>query len=83
MVKEKGYLTRSYEVMPEPGWISLSRNKFIIKPRDSFNLSLKVRVPNEPIYFSKKWEEILLVQPDNGLPSFIRVKIETRKENVD
>ena len=38
---------------------------------------------DEQKYYDKKWEEIFLVEPDEGLPGFIRVQIETKKADVD
>ena len=78
----KTYLTRSYEVLPDPEWIVLNKENLRIEPHDASVLSLKAKIPEGQKYYGKKWEEILLVEPDEGLPGFIRVQIETKK-NVD
>jgi len=82
-VERKNYLTHLYEAIPDTRWISLSKSKVRINPGQFYTLFLKLRIPNDPEYYGRKWEDILLVQPDKGLPGFIRVQIETRKANVD
>lgn len=81
--KTRTYLTRSYQMIPDPEWIVLDKNRLRIMPGGTSSLSLMLKVPDEPKYFGKKWEEILLVEPDKGLPGFIRIKIEARKTDVD
>ena len=80
--KAKTYLTRSYQAIPDPKWIVLNKNRLRIKPGGSYALSLKLEVPDERKYYGRKWEEILLVEPDKGPPGFIRVQIEVRKSDV-
>ena len=41
-------------------------------------LRLKLNVPDDPAHYGKKWEDMVLIQPDNGLPEFVRVQVETR-----
>jgi hypothetical protein len=82
-IKPKTYLTYSYQMIPDPEWIVLDRNRLGIMPGETRSLSLMLKVPDEQKYYGKKWEEILLVEPNEGIPGFIRIKIETRKTEVD
>ena len=82
-VKAGIYLTRSYQVIPDPKWIVLDKNRSRINPKSSRVLSLKLKIPDEPKYYGKKWEEILLVESDKEPLGFIRIQIETRKADVD
>ncbi len=43
-------------------------------------LVLNLLVPKDPANYGKKWEEMVLVQPDEGLTGFVRVQVETREE---
>lgn len=79
----KTYLTRSYQVIPNPGWIVLDKDRLKIKPNGSSVLSLELNVPDEQEYHGKRWEEILLFEPDRGAPGFIRVQIETEKVDIE
>jgi len=80
-IKPRSYLTHSFKTIPDRKWIILDKDRLTIKPNGDGVLSLKLNIPDESAYYGKKWEEILLVQPDEGLPGFIRVQIETSKEN--
>ena len=75
--KPNTYLTHSYQVMPDPKWITLSKDRLTIMPNNSSNLFLKLKIPDKPEYHGKKWEEIFLVEPEEGLPGFIRVQFQT------
>jgi len=92
-IERKAYLTHSYEAIPDPAWIgmtgSVGREKKVrIEPGGSAVLGLRLQVPGagpDPtgarsarVHFGKKWEDILLIQPDKGLPGFVRVQVQTR-----
>jgi len=81
--RARRYLTRSYQVIPDPSWIAVNKNEMSIPPGGTHSLSLTVTVPKGPGHYGRKWEEILLVEPDKGLPGFIRVQIETKKAGVN
>jgi hypothetical protein len=74
-IKPSAYLTHSYEAIPDPKWIVLEKDTLEIKARDSFILSVQLKVPDQPEYRNRKWEELLLVEPEEGLAGFIRVQI--------
>ena len=81
--RARRYLTRPYQLIPDPKWIVLDKNRLRIKPGGDRSLFLTLKVPNEQKYYGKKWEEIFLVEPDNGPVGFVRVQIETRKANAN
>ncbi len=81
--KVKTYLSHSYEMIPDTKWIIPRKKRLRIKPRGTYVLSLKLKVPDAEKYYGKKWEEILLVEPDEGVPGFIRVRVETREVDAD
>jgi len=80
--RTRTYLTHSYQLIPDPEWIALDKNRLRIRPGGTRVLSLTLKVPDEPKYHGKKFEEILLVEPDKGPPGFIRIQIEARKPDV-
>ena len=79
--KDRRYLTGSYRAMPDPGWIAAKKESFRIKPGSVSILPLMLKIPDKKEYYGKKWEELLLVEPDNGLAGFIRVQIETKNQD--
>jgi hypothetical protein len=76
-IEHKAYLTQSYDPIPDFRWIS-RENSIQIGPNGAANLSLGLQIPDAAAYFGQKWEEILLILPDQGLPGFVRVQIRTR-----
>ena len=81
--RARHYLTRPYRLIPDPEWIVSDKKTFRVGPGGARSLSLTLAVPDKPEYYGKKWEEILLVKPDKGVPGFVRVQIETRKARVN
>jgi len=75
--KQRTYLTKSYQMIPDPKWIILDKDSLKIKPKSSCVLSLKLNIPDRLEYHGKKWEELFLVEPEEGLPGFIRVQFQT------
>ena len=76
---EKGtYLTHSYEAIPSSAWVTGEKNIWI-SPGGSEVLHLELEVPADRASFSKKWEDILLIQPDDGPARFVRVQILTEE----
>ena len=77
---EKGtYLTHSYKAIPNTAWVS-GKKKIWISPGGSVALHLELKVPADAANFSKKWEDILLIQPDEGPARFVRVQILTQEK---
>lgn len=76
----KRQITKSagYSWIPNPKWIRLKK---VVKigPGESADLSFNVKVPQNEKYYGKKWEAIIFVEPDEGLPGFVRVQVETEE----
>lgn len=73
------YLTASFEHYPDSRYLEYGR-EMVIEAGKSAKLSLKLNLPRDDRSWGKKWEEILLVKPEDGLPGFLRCQIETQKE---
>lgn len=75
-IKRKRYVTQTFSAIPDSGW--LGRNETVhIEPGGTGALRLKLNVPDDPAHYGKKWEDMVLIQPDKGLPEFVRVQVET------
>lgn len=70
----KTYLMHGYEAIPDGRWIARP-DRLRVGPGGSAELPLVVQAPHGPGHGGKKWEEILLVRPDQGLAGFVRVQI--------
>ena len=77
--ERKTYLTHSYIPIPDSGWIEREK-KIRIEPGGSTVLRVELTIPDGAAHFGKKWEDILLIQPDEGLAGFVRVQVETREK---
>jgi hypothetical protein len=77
--KWKPYLTQFYSVIPDTSWIRRPEDKIKIKPGKHAVLNLELRIPADDANFGKKWEDMLLIQPEKGLAGFVRVQVETKK----
>lgn len=77
-LESKVYLSHSYEAIPEARWME-HENAVRIPPGSSALLPLVLKIPGDAAGFGKKWEDILFVQPDQGLAGFLRVQVNPRK----
>ena len=75
--KRKSYLTSNYSAMPDTARLGLSDEPIEIEPGGSAALDLEVKIPDDANNFGKRWEDILLVQPDEGRAGFLRIRVET------
>lgn len=71
-------ISPGYNWIPNPKWIKPKRT-VRIGPRESADFSFNVKVPKDEKYYGKKWEAIIFVEPEEGLPGFVRVQVETEK----
>ena len=78
-IVKKTYLTHSFAAMPDATWIRHAP-KIRIEPGGSLAARLRVAIPDDPAHLGKKWEEILLIQPDQGRAAFVRVQVKTREK---
>jgi hypothetical protein len=76
---QKKYLTHSYKAIPDFKWVKHERI-VQIEPGKSATLSLDLEIPDDEANFDKKWEDILLVQPDDGRAGFVRVQVQTTEK---
>ena len=67
-----------YSWIPNPKWIK-PKKVIRIGPGKSADLSFKVNIPRNEEYYGQEWEAIILVEPEEGLPGFIRVQVETER----
>ncbi len=74
--KKRSYLSHSYAAIPDSGWLKYDK-KIRIKPGRSASIGTQLNVPADAINFGKKWEDILLIEPDEGLAAFVRVQVQT------
>jgi len=72
-------MSGSYDALPNNGWMTYPRT-VVIKADGSATLDLEVLIPDDMDNYNRKWEEILLIRPDEGIPGFIRVQMETTAE---
>ena len=70
------YFTEGYSQIPDAAWIT-HENTVAIKQGQSAVIRLGLRVPDDPANLGKKWEELLLITPDDGLPEFVRIQVQT------
>jgi hypothetical protein len=78
-IEPKAYLTQFCDPIPDSGWIR-RKQTLRIGAREEAVLDLDLQVPDNATNLGKKWEDILLVQPDEGRPGFIRIKVQTRNK---
>lgn len=75
----KTYLTHSYTAIPDSNWIRRNQ-KIRVQPGKSGVLHLELDVPNPEAGAGRKWEEILLIQPEEGLAGFVRIQMDGEQE---
>ncbi len=80
-IKPSGYLTSSYEQIPDPAWISLNAETLTVDPHNNKSLTIKISIPKDGEFYDKKWEEILFVEDENGRSAFIRIRMTTAKKD--
>jgi len=72
------YLSASFERCPDSHWLKYAP-RMVIDGGKSAGLSLELNLPDDVKLRGKKWEEILLVKPEEGLPGFIRCQVDVAK----
>ena len=66
-----------YAWIPEPRWVSVRKRRVVIKGQQNRTVTVRLNVPSEPEYYGKHWEVLLWIEPDEGLPRFARIQMET------
>jgi len=83
-IRFKSYLTQFYSVIPDTSWIRRLQDTITIGTGKCGVLDLELKVPPDRANFDRKWEDMLLIEPDQGRAGFVRVQVETRKsERMD
>jgi hypothetical protein len=67
-----------YSWVLEPKWVSVSKRRVKINGNESRTVDVSVKVPNKPEYSGQRWEALLWIEPDEGLPRFARIQVETQ-----
>lgn len=75
-IKRRSYLTNYYLEIPDLTWIARDEN-IRIEPGGSAELRLRLNVPDDAAHFGRKWEDIVLIQPEEGPAEFVRVRVDT------
>jgi hypothetical protein len=78
-VDKEVYLTAKYETLPDTNWLGREA-QLEIPPGKSSVLHLTLNAPNDPALLGQKWEELLLIQPEEGLSEFVRVRVEMKEK---
>jgi hypothetical protein len=73
------YLTGSFDALPERSWMTHPKS-VAVGADESAILNVEIRIPEDGKNYGMKWEEILLIRPDEGIPRFVRIQMETEAE---
>lgn len=72
--REQIVATPGYSWIPEIKWIRIKK-RLRIEPGESKELIVFVNIPNKQEYHQRKWEALIFVEPEEGLPGFVRIQI--------
>jgi len=77
--KELIHTSPTYSWIPEPNWVKPDTRRVTIDGQESLELTVRVEVPKDKENYKRSWESILFIEPDKGLPGFVRVQIKTER----
>ena len=80
-IDKKKYLKHDFVAIPNPGWISTD-SEILIEAGKSAVLEVVVEIPRDAALGGEKWEELLLIQPDEGRAEFVRVQVLTAQKEA-
>lgn len=72
-------LSPGYSWIPDVKWIKPKKSRLKAGAGKKAKVSFFVKIPKEQANFNQKWEAILFFEPEEGASGFIRVRIETEK----
>lgn len=78
--KRKIPLSFGYRWMPDSKWVVPNRSKLKINPGRSKIIFLGLNIPRKSESLGRRWEGLLFIRPDEGLPGFVRVQVTTIKK---
>ncbi len=71
-----------YEWIPEPGWISPTKDWVTVGPQERAAVPLRITIPKGPGHRGRNWESILFIESEDGRTRFARVQIQTEKKEA-
>jgi len=77
--KRQIFTSPIYSWIPNPNWIMPGRDNINIASNKARILPITVKIPQARENYNKKWEGIIFIEPDKGLPGFVRVQIKTER----
>ncbi len=75
--KEFMHTLPTYAWIPNPTWIKPGRSCISIKPHESEELTIEIKIPKQKEHYNRNWEAILFVEAKKTLPGFVRIQIKT------
>ncbi|MFC1708839.1 hypothetical protein ACFL2J_02090 [Candidatus Omnitrophota bacterium] len=77
--REQIVASPGYSWIPNKKWIRPGKRRLKIKPGETGELIITVKIPQSEKYSGKKWEALIFVEDEEGLSGFVRMQIETNK----
>ena len=77
--KRQIFPSPTYSWIPDTKWIKPGRDNISIASDGSRELPIRIKIPRELENYNKRWEAIIFIEPDEGLPGFVRVQIRTER----
>jgi len=68
------YQTHGYNQLLTATWLKYDQEAFIIKAGESVDYPIQLMIPDRIKYKKRKWEEVLIVETEDGQSSLIRVR---------
>jgi len=75
-------VSRGYAWIPEPGWISPTKDWVTVGPQERAAVPLRITIPKGPGHRGRNWESILFIESEDGRTRFARVQIQTEKKEA-
>lgn len=75
--REQIVASPGYDWIPEPKWITLGGSELTIDAGQRAAIEVNLVVADKAQFHGQKWEALLWIEPDEGLPRFARIQIET------
>jgi hypothetical protein len=77
--KSQIFPSPTYSWISNTRWINTGRKNISIASNESRELPIRIKIPKQLKNYKKRWEAIIFVEPDEGLPGFVRVQIKTER----
>ena len=73
-IEQAVYLTHSHSAVPDSGWLDFPR-KIDIEAGGVATMDIEIKVPGNASLPGNKFESVLLIKPEEGPASFVRVRL--------